>query len=939
MADNRRLFTDATGSPLRFTVVRSNEREEIRQLIERHGGQVVEPNEHHIYMKLSRMDLARVAGNFYSSKFIRDSVRFNALPQDTEYYRLPAMDSGGIHNPNPPEIAPAAPAGVPRPAAPTRPAPSTAARGTRRPFSKEEDSILIDLLVKNRTHTSGNALYQALAAQYPTRTWQSWRDRAVKVLLPQFERNGMLAKLRAQHDADQGTPGAAASASQLGRVTSVNAGVASTPVVASGSGSGVGGSGSGSGDGGRGSVPQQRVVASPRSPVAVAHHPTQIQAQPQAHSPLQKPVQQRSSFSDPTERTVLRQNIVTQEVDDYEAYEEELAAPILQRPHHPSPPAPIQPRHKTAAKSRALYEFEGSDGDDFQGEDDLNLESPVLRIPRPEPTSFITQHNPTSPVFERPSARAPAAAASPRPSAFTPKPTVAPAARLPGITPVASGSAAATKQTPSSATSTVSQRNPVLSTFLKLNNLEDGFRVGAALEMDSQEGDGEEVVVGGSGRGKQDRKKAVKRRHSDVLAEVRKEQYRQNQAEALRVGGEGGGSAKKGKRGEEFVAVVVVDGGDGGEMVVEDEDVELARQLKARAAQVHKVDGSLSRDKGKGRAVDEEVAVQNGGSKRNLFVDESDDDEEPLSRPGKSGVAESEVGSEMELVEQEEEYAAANQSFDEFKAIYDTTQPMPWEYEVGRGDLSGEEDESVDDENDEPTEMEAQLMKETGEPFERVKRAMYMTTCFKKKAKFLLRANFDVTKVDDKVRPFIFLAEEDAVLDGVDEDLIEELRQTKGDNMLNYPALQSDLKSVKDKLAHTLRKLQDERIACQSIKFELRNTQKALAMEVGEEESRNLSKILEGKVSSTARGGSQTAGGGGWKGRAQQIQILKVGYITLEKELKSCKSKIHLLVEKTTTDDTLIQAMHAELETRKSQRVEQQQKEKEPVQLTTVYSK
>ncbi|ORY41596.1 hypothetical protein BCR33DRAFT_718755 [Rhizoclosmatium globosum] len=203
----------------------------------------------------------------------------------------------------------------------------------------------------------------------------------------------------------------------------------------------------------------------------------------------------------------------------------------------------------------------------------------------------------------------------------------------------------------------------------------------------------------------------------------------------------------------------------------------------------------------------------------------------------------------------------------------------------------------------------------------------------------------------------------------------------------------TELKALKEKLTYTLRKLEEERITTQGLKTELRNTQKALAMEVGDEDA-NVSKILEGL-------------GTGWKGRSQQIQILKermrelslrsssvavaaegtthkqeienshhesirriserrqetfdqlaadFNKLTadhadmkrkyeavqarnkiLEKEIKGCKSKIHILVEKATNDDTLIQAMHAELEGRKAARTKQKAKENEK--LTTVYSK
>ncbi|KAJ3242301.1 Coiled-coil domain-containing protein 13 [Chytriomyces hyalinus] len=197
----------------------------------------------------------------------------------------------------------------------------------------------------------------------------------------------------------------------------------------------------------------------------------------------------------------------------------------------------------------------------------------------------------------------------------------------------------------------------------------------------------------------------------------------------------------------------------------------------------------------------------------------------------------------------------------------------------------------------------------------------------------------------------------------------------------------SELKSVKEKLVQTMRKLEEERIANQSLKTELRNTQKALVMEVGDDRGvHSGAKVLDGLMAA------------GWKGRAQQIHILKErvkelssrvsatsqpapvlqrhlptdsnsgfeahrsnqtqhqqqdnlrriserrqethdqlhadfntltnehselklkyeGTIArnkcLDKEIKSLKSKIQLLIDKATNDDKLIKAMHSELE-------------------------
>ncbi|KAJ3092468.1 Coiled-coil domain-containing protein 13, partial [Physocladia obscura] len=191
------------------------------------------------------------------------------------------------------------------------------------------------------------------------------------------------------------------------------------------------------------------------------------------------------------------------------------------------------------------------------------------------------------------------------------------------------------------------------------------------------------------------------------------------------------------------------------------------------------------------------------------------------------------------------------------------------------------------------------------------------------------------------------------------------------------------IKELKEKLAQTRKKLEQERLIVQTVRVDLRNTQKALASEVfGEDDSNggmNPVKILD-FVATTVSGNN-----GGWKGRAQQICVLKekikelsatvaatrmeqkhetaTGGIVeasirenikrigenrqetldkltaefndisaqhmalkqrndatvarnknLEIQLKSHKSKIQILLEKAANDDTLIKALHSELE-------------------------
>ncbi|KAL2264625.1 hypothetical protein VTJ83DRAFT_7135 [Remersonia thermophila] len=63
----------------------------------------------------------------------------------------------------------------------TQPAASSQpARGTRTPFTEEDNRILVTWVLTHRDNTAGNKIYQDLAALYPRHTWQSWRDRWVK---------------------------------------------------------------------------------------------------------------------------------------------------------------------------------------------------------------------------------------------------------------------------------------------------------------------------------------------------------------------------------------------------------------------------------------------------------------------------------------------------------------------------------------------------------------------------------------------------------------------------------------------------------------------------------------------------------------------------------------------------------------------------------------
>ncbi|KAI8799604.1 hypothetical protein BJ742DRAFT_130912 [Cladochytrium replicatum] len=81
--------------------------------------------------------------------------------------------------------------------------------------------------------------------------------------------------------------------------------------------------------------------------------------------------------------------------------------------------------------------------------------------------------------------------------------------------------------------------------------------------------------------------------------------------------------------------------------------------------------------------------------------------------------------------------------------------------------------------------------------------------------------------------------------------------------------LKNDVKQAKDRLAQTIRKLEEERSTVQALRTELRLTQKALVSEVGD--GNPLNKILQSP--------------GNWKGRSQMIALQKVKIKELQEKL------------------------------------------------------
>ncbi|KAJ3030376.1 UNVERIFIED_CONTAM: hypothetical protein HDU68_009301 [Siphonaria sp. JEL0065] len=184
-------------SNIRFSLAKSPEYDTIKSLIEKHNGSVVAPHEANIDMKLAASGSARIGlfhdqydirikqGNrtshsFTDRRYILDAIRMNKLP-DKEQFVL-GEDGASVQGQG--SDTGKRSAKLPK-------------KSGRTPFSRDDDEILIDILVRNAKHASGNALYKDLEAKNPRHTFHSWRDRAVKILLPKLQSNGELERRRA----------------------------------------------------------------------------------------------------------------------------------------------------------------------------------------------------------------------------------------------------------------------------------------------------------------------------------------------------------------------------------------------------------------------------------------------------------------------------------------------------------------------------------------------------------------------------------------------------------------------------------------------------------------------------------------------------------------------------------------------------------------------
>ncbi|KAK9767219.1 hypothetical protein K7432_003142 [Basidiobolus ranarum] len=153
MAKQGRNIFLKNGKPMTFYVPAGVKKGELSDLITRHGGKVVRDDKA-ADVVLWEKTFHNDGGNRISKKFVYDSVESGKL-QDNLVYVIKK----------------------------TPKKPKTPKKG-RTGFTATDDRVLLDLVSKNPESARGNKIYKELEVQNRRHTWQSWRDRYVKVLAP-----------------------------------------------------------------------------------------------------------------------------------------------------------------------------------------------------------------------------------------------------------------------------------------------------------------------------------------------------------------------------------------------------------------------------------------------------------------------------------------------------------------------------------------------------------------------------------------------------------------------------------------------------------------------------------------------------------------------------------------------------------------------------------
>ncbi|KAJ3041607.1 hypothetical protein HK097_002228, partial [Rhizophlyctis rosea] len=182
--DNRapkKIFIDRDRTPLKFFITRGPRRAEFRELVERHGGEVVDIPQN-AWMRLADPSEDVTKSGMYSTEYIRDCVLDSKLINNKDDY---AMD--------------------------TNKGPKGRKLGLRTPYSPADKQIIIECIKEHPEHVNGNSVWKEVGKKYPNHPWQSWRDHALKHIVPLYNLK-KLQEQKAERDAVREAEREAASA-------------------------------------------------------------------------------------------------------------------------------------------------------------------------------------------------------------------------------------------------------------------------------------------------------------------------------------------------------------------------------------------------------------------------------------------------------------------------------------------------------------------------------------------------------------------------------------------------------------------------------------------------------------------------------------------------------------------------------------------------------
>ncbi|KAJ3091488.1 hypothetical protein HK100_007163, partial [Physocladia obscura] len=130
------------------------------------------------------------------------------------------------------------------------------------------------------------------------------------------------------------------------------------------------------------------------------------------------------------------------------------------------------------------------------------------------------------------------------------------------------------------------------------------------------------------------------------------------------------------------------------------------------------------------------------------------------------------------VVEDSDEEGRREDSLDGFSRLFEFTQPTsPPEKKVSREDYDSEDEATA--------QMYARLTEEFNMPYEKIGEALEMSSGSEIRARQILLVNFKCEELDDGLLKLIFTAEDDAILQGDDENAMKELIERKGEKMVN----------------------------------------------------------------------------------------------------------------------------------------------------------